>query len=119
MRFSRRPRFITVDGPVNRLSSHRAVLYNLASPHGKHGRPKSNQGVQAIVKNFLETQLGKEVDLTCEGATISGRITRIEGDVLWIEKEGVTCYVNIQKIVVVWEQRERKVQAPGFGARSL
>lgn len=74
---------------------------------------------ESIVKNFLETQLGKEVDLTCEGATISGRITRIEGDVVWIEKEGVMCYVNIQKIVVVWEQRERKVQAPGFGARSL
>jgi hypothetical protein len=88
-------------------------------PLSKDGGLKLKQGVQAIVKNFLETQLGKEVDVTCEGATISGRITRIEGDVLWIEKEGVTCYVNIQKIVVVWEQRERKVQAPGFGARSL
>ena len=79
----------------------------------------SIKGVQQAVKNFLETQMGKEVDVTCEGATISGRITRIEGDVLCIEKEGVTCYINIQKIVAVWEPRERKVQAPGFGGRPL
>ena len=70
------------------------------------------------MKNFLETQLGKEVDVTCEGATISGRVVRVEDGVLWLEKEGVTCYVNIQKIVVVWEQRERRAQPPGFGARS-
>jgi hypothetical protein len=82
-------------------------------------RQEFNQGVQQAVKNFLETQMGKEVDVTCEGATISGRITQIEGDVLCIEKEGVICYINIQKIVAVWEPRERKVQAPGFGGRPL
>jgi hypothetical protein len=98
------------------LSWHCAVRYNPSTI--KRG-PKFKQGVQPIVKNFLETQIGKEVDVTCEGATISGRITGIEGDVLCIEKEGVTCYVNIQKIVAVWEPRERKVQAPGFSARSL
>ncbi|NBO63842.1 MAG: DUF2642 domain-containing protein [Acidobacteria bacterium] len=75
------------------------------------------QSRSAAVKNFLETQIGKEVDVTCEGATISGRVIKVEGDVLWLEKEGVTCFVNIQKIVVIWEQRERRVQPPGFGAR--
>jgi len=69
------------------------------------------------VKNFLETQMGKEIDVTCEGATISGRVIRIEGNILSLEKEGVTCHINIDKIVVVWEPRDRKVQAPGFTAR--
>lgn len=66
------------------------------------------------MKNFLETQMGKEIDVTCEGATISGRVTKIEGDVLILEKEGVICYINIDKIVVVWEQKEKRSQPPGF-----
>lgn len=71
------------------------------------------------MKNFLETQLGKEVDVTCEGATISGLITRVEEEVLCLENEGVTCYINIRKIVAVREQRERRAQPPGFGARAV
>ncbi|MFZ4626890.1 MAG: MM0924 family protein [Blastocatellia bacterium] len=69
------------------------------------------------MKNFLESQMGKEIDVTCEGATISGRVTRIEGNILSLEKEGVICHINIDKIVVVWEPRDRKVQTPGFTAR--
>ena len=69
------------------------------------------------MKNFLESQMGKEIDVTCEGATISGRVTRIEGNILSLEKEGVICHINIDKIVVVWEPRDRKVQAPGFTVR--
>ncbi|MGA1367219.1 MAG: MM0924 family protein [Blastocatellia bacterium] len=69
------------------------------------------------MKNFLESQMGKEIDVTCEGATISGRVTRIEGNILSLEKEGVTCHINIDKIVVVWEPRDRKAQTPGFTAR--
>jgi hypothetical protein len=71
------------------------------------------------VKNFLESQMGREIDVTCEGATVSGRVTRIEGNILSLEKEGVLCHINIDKIVVVWEPRDRKVQAPGFTARSV
>ncbi len=71
------------------------------------------------MKNFLESQMGREIDVTCEGATVSGRVTRIEGNILSLEKEGVLCHINIDKIVVVWEPRDRKVQAPGFTARSV
>lgn len=62
--------------------------------------------------------MGKEVDITCDGATVSGRIVKIEGDVLQLEKDGVACYVSIPRIVVVWEPREKKLQPPGFGNRS-
>jgi hypothetical protein len=58
--------------------------------------------------------LGKEIEAICEGASIIGKATKIEGNVLHLEKDGVTCYVNIEKIVVVWDSREKKAHPPGF-----
>ncbi|MBO0798412.1 MAG: hypothetical protein J2P31_06275 [Blastocatellia bacterium] len=66
------------------------------------------------MRNFLERQIGKEIEVICEGASINGKVTRIEGNVLHLEKDEVTCYVNIEKIVVVWESHEKKAQPPGF-----
>jgi hypothetical protein len=70
------------------------------------------------VRNFLESRLGKEIDVQCEGAAVSGKITRVEGNILHLEKDDVTLYVNIEKIVVVWDAREKKAQSPGFLAKS-
>jgi hypothetical protein len=95
------------------------MRYNQVSYYsGSAGQHNFIQGVTRSVKNFLETQMGREVDITCEGATVSGRIVRIDGDVLHVEKDGVICYVSIPRIVVIWEQREKKVQSPGFANRS-
>jgi hypothetical protein len=58
--------------------------------------------------------MGKEIEVICEGASISGRVTRIDGNVLHLEKDEVTCYVSIEKIVVFWDSREKKAQPPGF-----
>ena len=58
--------------------------------------------------------MGKEIDVHCGTASISGKVTRIEGDVLHLEKDGVTCYVNIEKIIVVWDSRDKKANPPGF-----
>jgi Domain of unknown function (DUF6897) len=66
------------------------------------------------VRNFLERQLGKEIEVICEGASISGKVTKIEGNVLHLEKDEVTCFINIEKIVVVWDSRGKKAQHPGF-----
>lgn len=70
------------------------------------------------MRNFLERQIGKEIEVICEGASISGKVTRIEGNVLHLEKDEVTCYVNIERIVVIWDSREKKAQPPGFLTRS-
>jgi hypothetical protein len=70
------------------------------------------------VRNFLERMKGKEIEVICEGASISGKVTKIEGNVLHVEKDEVTCYVNIEKIVVLWDSRERKAQPPGFLPKS-
>lgn len=66
------------------------------------------------MKKFLETRLGKEIDVHCEGAVIRGMATKIEGNVLHLEKEDVVCYINIDRIVAVWDSREKKTNPPGF-----
>lgn len=69
------------------------------------------------MRSFLENRIGKEIDVQCAGALISGKITKVEENVLYLEKEGVTCYVNIDKIIAVWDSRERKANPPGFVAQ--
>ncbi len=66
------------------------------------------------MRNFLEGRLGKEIDVQCEGTTVSGKVVKIEGNVLHLEKDDMTCFVNIEKILVVWDSREKKAQSPGF-----
>ena len=66
------------------------------------------------MRNFLEKLKDKEIEVICEGASISGKVTKIEGNVLHLEKDEVTCFVNIEKIVVVWDSREKKANPPGF-----
>ena len=70
------------------------------------------------MKDFLETRIGKEVDVHCGTATVSGRVMLVEGNVLYLEKDEVTCYVNIDKIVAVWDSRGKKAIPPGFVFRS-
>jgi uncharacterized protein DUF6897 len=65
------------------------------------------------VRNFLESRIGHEIDVHCGTDTISGKVTKVEGQVLYLEKDDVTCYVNIDKIIAVWDAREKK-GPPGF-----
>lgn len=66
------------------------------------------------MRNFLERNLGKEIEVQCEGMTVTGKVMKIEGNVLHLEKEEVTAYINIEKIIVVWDLREKRGQQPGF-----
>ncbi|HEX9001197.1 MAG TPA: MM0924 family protein [Blastocatellia bacterium] len=70
------------------------------------------------MRNFLENRLGKEIEIQCEGTTVKGKVTKIEGNVLHLQKDDETCYVNIEKIVIVWDSREKKAQPPGFLSKS-
>ncbi len=71
------------------------------------------------MKNFLESRLGKELDINCGGLSVSGKVVKIEGNVVHIEKDEITCYVNIDKIVAVWDLQERKAKSPGFLASAV
>ena len=33
----------------------------------------------AIVRNLLESWIGKEIDVLCEGTTVTGKVLRVEG----------------------------------------
>ena len=66
------------------------------------------------MKNFLESRLGRELDINCGSLSVSGKVVRIEGNVVHIEKEDVVCYINIEKIVAVWDLQDKKSQTPGF-----
>jgi hypothetical protein len=66
------------------------------------------------VRNLLENRIGKEIDIHCEGVSLTGTVARIDGNVVYLEKDDVICCVNIDKIVVVWESREKKSSPPGF-----
>jgi hypothetical protein len=66
------------------------------------------------VRNLLESRIGKEIDLQCEGAAMSGKVVRIEGPFLVLEKDERQGYVNIEKIVAIWDKPEKKGKSAGF-----
>ena len=70
------------------------------------------------MRNFLESRIGKEVEIQCQGVTLNGKVVRVEGNILHLQKDDDTAYVNIDKIVVVWDSREKKAQSPGFLAKA-
>jgi hypothetical protein len=70
------------------------------------------------MQKLLETLLGKKIDLYCGGASsLRGEVLKVEADVLHLkDNDDKTCYVAIDKIVVVWEARDDEHRA-GFVAR--
>ena len=67
------------------------------------------------MEQLLSKLIDKEVDIVCTGAaSLRGKLVKVEDGVLQLrDDEGETCYVAIDKIVVVWEKRDRD-RHPGF-----
>jgi hypothetical protein len=63
--------------------------------------------------------IDREVDVVCAGASsLRGKIVKVEAGVLQLRDEGDNdCYVAIDKIVAVWEKRD-KDRHPGFVFKS-
>lgn len=66
------------------------------------------------MRNLLESFIGKEIDVHCGTSTITGKVLKVMGNVLQVEKDEEVGYINIDRIVAVWESQERKGKAPGF-----
>ncbi len=66
------------------------------------------------MRNLLESRIGKEIDVVCEGASMSGKIVRVEGNLLVLEKEDRQGYVDISRIVAIWDKSEKKNKSAGF-----
>lgn len=66
------------------------------------------------MRNLLESRVGKEVDVQSIGGQFSGKVVKVEGTILVLEKEDRTCYLDIEKIVAFWDKPEKKTKSPGF-----
>ena len=68
---------------------------------------------------LLSKMIDREVDVVCAGASsLRGKIIKVEGGVLQLRDEGDNdCYIAIDKIVAVWEKRD-KDRHPGFVFKS-
>ncbi|MGH9967784.1 MAG: MM0924 family protein [Pyrinomonadaceae bacterium] len=67
------------------------------------------------MKQLLASLIGKKVDLFCGGSSsLRGEALKLEDDVLHLkDDDGNTCYVAVDKIVVVWVARDDEHRA-GF-----
>ena len=60
------------------------------------------------MEDLLAKFIGKKIDLYCGGASsLRGKVLSVEGGVVHLrDDDGKSCYVAIDKIVVVWEARD-------------
>lgn len=67
------------------------------------------------MEKLLSKLVGHEIDVVCAGASaIRGECAQAADGVLQLkDQDGEICYVAIDKIVAVWEKKERDRQ-PGF-----
>jgi hypothetical protein len=66
---------------------------------------------------LLAKMIGKKVDMYCGGASsLRGEILKVEDGVLHLkDTDDKTCFVAVEKIVVVWEAKDEEHRA-GFVA---
>lgn len=64
---------------------------------------------------FLNGFIGKKMDVVCtSGVAVRGEIVKIENGILQLQDdEEKVCYVAVDKIMVVWETRD-KTHRTGF-----
>ena len=67
------------------------------------------------METFLSKLIGRKIDVYCGGASsLRGDVLKVESGVLHLkDTEGKSCYVAIDKIVVVWDARDDEHRA-GF-----
>ncbi|HJZ81069.1 MAG TPA: MM0924 family protein [Pyrinomonadaceae bacterium] len=71
------------------------------------------------MRELLAKMIDREVDVVCTGASsLRGRIVKVEEGVVQLKDDADNiCFVAIDKIVAVWEKRD-KDRHPGFVAKS-
>jgi hypothetical protein len=71
------------------------------------------------MEKFLQTLIGRRIDVFC-GATSSlrGDVAKVEDGILHLkDDEGEVCYVAVDKIIAVWEKRDKE-RHTGFLSKS-
>ena len=67
------------------------------------------------MQELLSKLIGREIDVVCAGAfSLRGECMKVESGILQLKDHGgEICYIAVDKIVAVWEKRERE-RHPGF-----
>ena len=75
---------------------------------GDSNRSPKTEGQTGIMESFLSRFIGKRIDVYCGGsASLRGDVVKVESGVLHLrDAEGKSCYIAIDKIVVVWDARD-------------
>ena len=73
-----------------------------------------------MMQDFLSKMIGRKLDVFCGGSSsLRGEAVKVEDGVLHLKDENdKTCYVAIEKIVVVWDARDDDHRA-GFVPSTL
>jgi hypothetical protein len=60
------------------------------------------------MQTLLSNLIGKKIDVYCGGASsLRGEVLLVEDNVLHLrDSDGKTCYVAVDKIMVIWEARD-------------
>jgi hypothetical protein len=71
------------------------------------------------MQELLSKMVGRKIDIRCAGASsLRGEVVKVDGSVLQLkDDDDQICYVAIDKIVAVWEKRDKERQ-PGFVFKS-
>ena len=67
------------------------------------------------MEQFLSKMAGRKIDVFCGGSSsLRGEVIKVEGGVLHLkDSENKTCFVAIDKIIVVWDAADEEHRA-GF-----
>ena len=71
------------------------------------------------MKELLSRMVGREVDVVCAGtSSLRGTIVEVDDQILQLkDDEDNVCYLAVDKIVAVWEKRDKN-RHPGFVFKS-
>jgi hypothetical protein len=71
------------------------------------------------MRELLSRMIDREVDVVCTGtSSLRGKIVKVDDGVVQLKDEDDNvCYVAIDKIIAVWEKRDRD-RHPGFVFKS-
>ncbi len=72
------------------------------------------------MEQMLAEMRGKRVDVLCSGAvSLRGDVVKVSNGIVELQdEENQTCFIAVDKIVVVWESRDKEPRA-GFLAGAM
>jgi hypothetical protein len=70
------------------------------------------------MQELLSKMIGKKVDVYCGGASsLRGEVMKVEDGVLHLkDSDDKTCFVAVDKIIVVWEAKDEEHRAGFVGS---